>query len=85
MKVSFVALTVSSAVLHVLIRHAKVASIQALYLGRHVLWHPNAARQFDVCTKARVLSDLLGNRDPVSAYVRIVTQSLCEVSLRLPR
>ena len=46
--------------------------------------HSNAARQLDVGTKARVLSDLLGHRDSesVSAYVRIATQSLREVSLR---
>ncbi|KDP87237.1 hypothetical protein CF70_002645 [Cupriavidus sp. SK-3] len=49
--------------------------------------HSNAARQLDVGTKARVLSDLLGHRDPesVSAYVRIATQSLREVSLAVPR
>ncbi|MFJ1260729.1 site-specific integrase [Cupriavidus sp. CuC1] len=87
MKVPFGALTASSAVRHVLIKHAKVAGIQAPYLGSHVLRHSNAARQFDVGTKARVLSDLLGHRDPesVSAYVRIATQSLREVSLPVPR
>ena len=47
----------------------------------------DAARQLDVGTKARVLSDLLGHRDSesVSAYVRIATQSLREVSLPVPR
>jgi integrase len=87
MKVPFGALTASSAVRHVLIKHAKVAGIQAPYLGSHVLRHSNAARQLDGGTKARVLSDLLGHRDPesVSAYVRIATQSLREVSLPVPR
>ena len=87
MKVPFGALTASSAVRHMLIKHAKVAGIQAPYLGSHVLRHSNAARQLDVGTKARVLSDLLGHRDPesVSAYVRIATQSLREVSLPVPR
>lgn len=87
MKVPFGALTSSSAVRHVLIKHAKVAGIQAPYLGSHVLRHSNAARQLDVGTKAQVLSDLLGHRDPesVSAYVRIATQSLREVSLPVPR
>lgn len=87
MKVPFGALTASSAVRHVLIKHAKVAGIQAPYLGSHVLRHSNAARQLDVGTKAQVLSDLLGHRDPdsVSAYVRIATQSLREVSLPVPR
>ncbi|WP_454743906.1 tyrosine-type recombinase/integrase [Cupriavidus necator] len=87
MKVPFGALTASSAVRHVLIKHAKIAGIQAPYLGSHVLRHSNAARQLDVGTKSRVLSDLLGHRDPesVSAYVRIATQSLREVSLPVPR
>lgn len=87
MKVPFGALTASSAVRHVLIKHAKVAGIQAPCLGSHVLRHSNAALQLDVGTKARVLSDLLGHRDPdsVSAYVRIATQSLREVSLPVPR
>lgn len=87
MKVPFGALTASSAVRHMLIKHAKVAGIEAPYLGSHVLRHSNAARQLDVGTKARVLSDLLGHRDPesVSAYMRIATQSLREVSLPVPR
>jgi integrase/recombinase XerD len=87
MKVPFGGLTASSAVRHALIKHAKVAGIQAPYLGSHVLRHSNAARQLDVGTKARVLSDLLGHSDPesVSAYLRIATQSLREVSLPVPR
>jgi integrase/recombinase XerD len=87
MKVPFGALTSSSAVRHLLIKHARAAGIHAPYLGSHVLRHSNAARQLDVGTKARVLSDLLGHRDPdsVSAYVRIATQSLREVSLPVPR
>jgi integrase/recombinase XerD len=87
MKAPFGALTSSSAVRHILIKHAAVAGIRAPYLGSHVLRHSNAARQLDVGTKARVLSDLLGHRDPgsVSAYVRIATQSLREVSLPVPR
>jgi site-specific recombinase XerD len=47
----------------------------------------SAVRQIDVGTKAQVLSDLLGHRDheSVSAYVRIATQSLREISLPVPR
>ena len=87
MKVPFSALKASAAVRHILAKHAKAAGIQASYLGSHVLRHSNAARQLDVGTKARVMSDLLGHRDPesVSAYVRIATQSLREVSLPVPR
>jgi site-specific recombinase XerD len=85
--VPFGALTCASAVRHIIIKHAAIAGIQAPYLGSHVLRYSNAARQLDVGTKARVLSDLLGHRDPesVSAYIRIATQSLREVSLPVPR
>ena len=86
-KVPFGPLTSSSAVRHVLVKHAKAAGIQATYLGSHVLRHSNAARQVDVGTQARVLSELLGHRDSqsLSAYVRIATQTLREVSLPVPR
>ncbi len=85
--VPFDALTCASAVRHIIIKHAAIAGIQAPFLGSHVLRHSNAARQLDVGTKARVLSDLLGHRAPesVSAYIRIATQSLREVSLPVPR
>jgi hypothetical protein len=74
------------AVRHILVRHAKAAGLDAPYLGSHVLRHSNAARQLDLGTHPRVLSDLLGHRDPesISAYVRIATQSLRDVSLPLP-
>jgi site-specific recombinase XerD len=86
MKMPFGPLTSSSPVRHILIKHARAAGIDAPYLGSHVLRHSNAARQLDVGTRARVLSDLLGHRDPesVSAYVRIATESLREVSLPVP-
>lgn len=87
MKVPFGALTCSSAVRHILVKHAKVAGIQAAYLGSHVLRHSNAARQLNVGTQPRVLTELLGHRDSqsLSAYVRIATQPLRDVSLPVPR
>lgn len=86
MKMPFVPFASSGAVRHILVKHAKVAGIEAPYLGSHVLRHSNAARQIDVGTRPRVLSDLLGHRDPesVSAYVRIATESLREISLPVP-
>lgn len=86
-KVPFGALAASSAVRHVLLKHAEAAGIQATYLGSHVLRHSNAARQVDVGTQPRTLSELLGHRDSqsLSAYVRIATQTLREVSLPVPR
>lgn len=87
MKVPFGALTSSSAARHILAKHAKAAGIQAAYLGSHVLRHSNAARQLDVGTQPRVLTELLGHRDSqsLSAYVRIATQPLRDVSLPVPR
>lgn len=86
MKMPFEPLSASSAIRHILVKHAKVASLDAPYLGSHVLRHSNAARQLDVGTRPRVLSDLLGHRDSesISAYVRIATESLREVSLPVP-
>lgn len=86
MKVPFTPLTASSAVRHILVKHARKAGVDAPYLGSHVLRHSNAARQVDLGIHPRVLSDLLGHRDPesVSAYVRIATATLRDVSLPVP-
>lgn len=86
MKMPFGPFVCSGAVRHILIKHAGVAGIEAPYLGSHALRHSNAARQTDVGTRPHVLSNLLGHRDPesVSAYVRIATESLREISLPVP-
>jgi site-specific recombinase XerD len=82
----FSPLSASSAVRHILVKHARVAGLDAPYLGSHVLRHSNAARQVDLGVRPRVLSDLLGHRDPesISAYVRIATETLRDVSLPVP-
>ena len=76
----------SSAIRHILMKHAKIAGINAPFLGSHVLRHSHAARQIDLGTRPQVVSDILGHRDPesVSAYVRIATASLREVALPVP-
>lgn len=86
MKVPFAPLTAAAAVRHILVKHARKAGLDAPYLGSHVLRHSNAARHVDLGTRPRVLSDLLGHRDPesVSAYVRIATETLRDVSLPVP-
>src|SRR6266446_1842421 len=86
MKMPFGPLSASSAVHHILVKHAKAAGLDAPYLGSHVLRHSNAARQLDLGIRPRVLSDLLGHRDPesISAYARIATESLRDVSLPVP-
>jgi integrase/recombinase XerD len=86
MKTPFGPLTCSSPVRHILIKHAKVAGLNAPYLGSHVLRFSNAARQVDLGIHPRVLSDLLGHRDSesISAYVRIATETLRDISLPVP-
>lgn len=86
MKMPFDPLTTSSAVRHILIKHARVAGLDVAFLGSHVLRHSNAARHIEVGTHPRVLSDLLGHRDPesVSAYVSVATEPLRELSLPVP-
>jgi integrase/recombinase XerD len=60
--------------------------LAATFLGSHVLRHANAARQIDLGIRPRVVSELLGHRDPksLSAYVRIVTLTLREIALPVP-
>jgi integrase/recombinase XerD len=79
-------LSCSSAVRHIIIKHAKAAGLNAPYLGSHVLRFSNAARQIDLGIRPRVLSDLLGHRDSdsISAYVRIATETLRDISLPVP-
>lgn len=86
MKMPFGPLSASSAVRHIVVKHAKGAGLNATYLGSHVLRHSHAARQVDLGIRPRVLSDLLGHRDPnsVSAYVRIAAETLRDVSLPVP-
>jgi integrase/recombinase XerD len=87
MKMPFSPLSAASPVRHIIVKHAKAAGLDAPYLGSHVLRHSNAARQLDLGTRPRVLSDLLGHRDPesISAYVGIATESLRDVSLPVPK
>jgi integrase/recombinase XerD len=87
MKMPFGPLSSSSPVRHIVIKHARAAGLDAPYLGSHVLRHSNAARQVDLGIRPQVLSDLLGHRDPesISAYVRIATETLRDVSLPVPR
>jgi integrase/recombinase XerD len=87
MKMPFGPLVSSSAIRHIVVKHARAAGLDASYLGSHVLRHSNAARQVDLGIHPQVLSDLLGHRDPesISAYVRIATETLRDVSLPVPR
>ena len=86
LKMPFGRLSSSSAIRHIIVKHAAAAGLDATFLGSHVLRHSNAARHVDLGVHPRVLSDLLGHRDPesISAYVRIATSSLRDISLPVP-
>lgn len=86
MKIPFEPLTSSSAIRHIIVKQARRAGITAPFLGSHVLRHTHAARQIDLGTPPRVISELLGHRDPesLSAYVRIATQTLREIARPVP-
>jgi site-specific recombinase XerD len=86
MKTPFEPFGSSSAVRHIIVKHAKAAGVTASYLGSHVLRFSNAARQVDLGVHPRVLSDLFGHQDSesISAYVRIATETLRDISLPVP-
>jgi integrase/recombinase XerD len=86
-RLPFAPLSCAAAVRYVVVKHATVAGLTASYLGSHVLRHSSASRQIDLGADPRVVSDILGHRDPdsISAYVRIATEKLRDVSLPVPR
>jgi integrase len=77
----------SSAVRHLLIKHARSAGVSAAYLGSHVLRHTHACRQMDMGTPPKLIGDILGHLDPdsTSAYLRVATKPLRQVSLAVPQ
>jgi integrase/recombinase XerD len=85
-RLPFAPLTCSSAVRYIVVKHATTAGVTAPFLGSHVLRHSSASRQIDLGADPRVVSDILGHRDPdsISAYVRIATETLRDVSLPVP-
>jgi integrase/recombinase XerD len=77
----------SAAVRHLLKTRAHAAGIAGRFLGGHALRHSHAGRQMDLGAPPKVVSDILGHRRPesTSAYVRIATDRLRAVALRVPR
>jgi len=76
----------SSAVQHVIHKHAQAAGVSAPYLGSHVLRHTHACRELEQGVPPKVIGDILGHRRPesTSAYLRVATERLREVALALP-
>jgi len=76
----------SSAVQHIIHKHAQAAGVSAPYLGSHVLRHTHACRELEQGVPPKVIGDILGHRRPesTSAYLRVATEGLREVALALP-
>ncbi len=79
-------LSASSAVRHILHKHARAAGVSAPYLGSHVLRHTHACRALEQGVPPKVIGDILGHRRPesTSAYLRVANERLREVALALP-
>lgn len=86
MSMSHHPLSNSSAVRHLIVKYARLAGVSAPFLGSHVLRHTHACRQMELGAPPKILGDILGHRDTasISAYVRIATERLREISLPVP-
>ena len=67
--------------------HARRAGVSAPFLGTHVLRHTHACRQLALGTRAKLIGDILGHRDPesTSAYLRVSYEGLRQMALPVPR
>ena len=67
--------------------YAGSAGISTPPLGTHVLRRCHATREVEMAAPAKAVSDILGHDDPrsLSAYARVATERLREVSLPVPR
>lgn len=86
MRTPFKRLSDSAAVRHILHEAVHRAGVMAPFLGTHVLRHTHACRQLELGTPPKIIGDILGHRDPesTSAYLRVASERLREVSLPVP-
>lgn len=86
MQTPYKQLACSVTVRHILHSAAHRAGVAAPFLGTHVLRHTHACRQLELGTGPKVIGDILGHRDPksTSAYLRVATGRLRELSLAVP-
>jgi integrase/recombinase XerD len=79
-------LACSATVRNILHKHARRVGVSAPFLGTHVLRHAHACRQIELGTRPKVVSDILGHRDPqsTSAYIRVATERLRHMALPVP-
>ena len=62
------------------------SSVGVSFRGTHALRHTHATRQVEAAAPPKVVSDILGHRDPrsLSVYARVATERLRAVCLPLP-
>jgi len=77
----------SSVIRYMVSKYARQAGVRFSILGAHVFRHSFASRQVDQQAPVRVLSDILGHRDPdsTSTYTRVAVERLRGVTLPVPR
>ncbi len=82
----FKRLACSTTVRHILHSAARRADVAAPFLGTHALRHTHACRQLELGVAPKVIGDILGHRDPesTSAYLRVTSERLRELSLPVP-
>ncbi len=85
-QVPFKPLACSTTVRWILHSAAHRAGVKAPFLGTHVLRHTHACRQLELGTPPKIIGDILGHRDPesTSAYLRVASERLRELSLPVP-
>jgi integrase len=87
MRAPFGPFVASSAIRHVLGKHARAAGITGPFLGSHALRHSHATRQVELGAPTKTVSDILGHRSPssISAYVRVAVGRLRRLALPVPK
>lgn len=85
-RVPYAPLSSKSAIRSALVRYAREAGVITPYLSSHVLRRSHACRQVELGANPKVLGDILGHLAPesLSSYVRISTERLREIALRVP-
>ncbi|MBL8299623.1 MAG: tyrosine-type recombinase/integrase [Rhodanobacteraceae bacterium] len=86
MRTPFKRLASSATVRHILHLAALRAGVTAPFLGTHALRHTHACRQLELGVPPKIIGDILGHRDPdsTSAYLRVTSDRLRELSLPVP-
>lgn len=87
MRMPLKGLAASVSVRNILHKAARRAGVTAPFLGTHALRHTHACRQLELGTPVKIISDILGHRDPesTSVYLRVASERLRELSLPVPR